>query len=115
MKTLFLSLLLLAVPSLAVSATLEWDRNTESDMKEYRVWICSTPGCIVQRTGNTVYAVVAQPAVGVKPSAVLPLNFQGSVAVDAGDLSGNRSPLSARLDVLDTQAPVAPTGLILVP
>ena len=40
-----LAAMLLALPVQAFALTLEWDRNTETDMKEYNVYGCDTRVC----------------------------------------------------------------------
>jgi hypothetical protein len=106
---------LLGVSGLASAATLTWSRNSESDMKEYDVYICTpVPTCTVQITATTRLGVVPQTAVGVLPSFVLPANIEGKFAVTASDLTGNESLLSAPV-VFDGKPPAAPTGLVLTP
>ena len=104
----------LALPLPAFALTLEWDRNTEPDMKEYRVYLCTPTPCTVVAF-NTA-GVVAQPAVGVKPSFTLPTNVSANVAVLAIDNALNRSPLSVTLTfstILDTTPPASPTNLLV--
>ena len=97
-------------------ATLEWDRGTEPDLKEYRVWLCYVKDCVVNRTGNTVYATVPQTPLGTKPSTALPANTEGQATVDAGDQTGNRSSVGPRVPFstipLDITAPAPPTGIV---
>jgi ABC-type iron transport system FetAB permease component len=110
MKYLLLLFVLLPMPALA--ATLEWDRNTESDMKDYQVWACFTANCVVIKSAATLQpGTVLQPAVGVTPSYVLNIvGLEGNVAVSARDLSLNESALSvpAPFDAKGPGAPVAP-------
>lgn len=112
MKTLLaiLSLSLLLV-NLSPAATLEWDRNTEGDLKDYQVWACFTPSCVVIKSPSTLQATpVLQTLVGVKPSLVMDIaNKEGSVAVSARDTSLNESGLSVPLG-FDNVAPAVPTG-----
>lgn len=100
----------LALPAFAKTAT--WERNTEPDMKHYRVWLCKVKDCVVQRTGSTPYAVVDQTPEGIVPSVELPDGIEGQAAVDAGDFTGNYSPLSNKSNFstvpADTLAPLAP-------
>ncbi len=110
MKTLFAVLclsFLLVDPSLA--ATLEWDRNGESDMQDYQVWACFTPNCIVTKSATTLQpGTVLQSVVGVRPSYVLDITGrEGAVAVSARDLSLNESGLSVPRP-FDQVAPAVP-------
>jgi len=84
--------LLLVSPAFARDAT--WTGNTEPDMDKYRVWLCKVAGCVVQRTGNTPFAVVIHTAPGGEYSVTIPDDLAGDAAVDAVDKSGNASPLS---------------------
>lgn len=43
-------LVVLTIGANAEAATLIWDRNTEADMKDYQVWACFTPNCVVIKT-----------------------------------------------------------------
>ena len=99
---------LVAFTMYAFSATLQWDRNTESDMKEYRVKGCDTVGCTIDPTVNL--GVVPQPSLGVNPTFPLPQGKEGKRAVTAVDLSGNESALSVILP-FDVNAPNAPVNL----
>lgn len=93
----------------AHAATLEWDRNAESDMKDYQVWACFTPSCVVIKApGMLQPGTVLQPPVGTKPTATLDIvNKEGSVAVSARDLSLNESGLSVAVP-FDQKAPGTP-------
>jgi hypothetical protein len=100
-----------SVGGLATAATLEWDRNSESDMKDYQIWACFTPSCVVIKSSGTLQpGTIAQTTVGVKPTATLDISGkEGSVAVTARDLSLNESGLSIAVP-FDAKAPAAPTG-----
>jgi len=100
----------------AEAATLTWDRNGESDLKDYQVWACFTPACVIVKSASTLQPVtVVQTASGVKPSVVLDLaGKEGAVAVSARDLSLNESGLSVAVP-FDFKAPVAPTNPQLTP
>lgn len=99
---------------LAEAATLEWDRNSESDMKDYQVWACFTPSCVVIKSASTLQpGTVAQPGVGVKPTYVIDLtNKEGGIAVSARDQSLNESGLSVPTP-FDKVAPGIPANPML--
>lgn len=99
------------LPMLALAATLDWDRNTEPDMKDYQVYACFTPSCVVIKSATMLQpGAVLQPAVGVKPSYVLDIaGKEGAAAITARDQSLNESPLSVPVP-FDQKAPLAPTN-----
>lgn len=103
----------LALGVVSVSAqTLEWDRNSEPDMKDYLIWVCQTPGCTVTMSSATFKGTVPHPSAGKAPSWPIPATLQGkpgAVAISARDKSGNRSGLSAQLS-FDSEAPAAPAN-----
>ncbi len=94
-----------------LAATVEWDRNGEPDMKDYQVWACFTPNCIVVKSAATLQpGMVLQPAPGVKPSYALDIaGKEGAVAVSARDLSLNESGLSVAVP-FDKVAPAIPVN-----
>jgi len=99
----------------AQAATLQWDRNTEADMKEYEVYTCTpNPTCTVLQTVATRVGVVQQPAVGVIPSFPLAPGTEGKVAVSASDVTGNESGLSVSIP-FDSKGPLPPVNPRLVP
>ena len=101
--------------TLAYSATLQWDRNTEADMKEYEVYTCTpNPTCTVAQVLASRVGVVAQPAVGVIPSFPIQAGTEGKIAVSASDTAGNKSGLSVSIP-FDAKGPVAPLNPRLVP
>lgn len=106
------SILTAMLPALANSATLEWNRNSETDMNHYNVYTCPTVGCTV--TKGSVNTSTGQPVVGAKPSANVVLGL-GAAAVAAVDHTGNESGLSnqVRLSAPDAVAPGTPTNLII--
>lgn len=97
------------VASSASAATLEWDRNAEPDMKDYQVWACFTPSCVVIKAPAMLQPLtVTQPAVGVKPTFSLDIaNKEGAAAVSARDLTLNESGLSVPVP-FDGKAPATP-------
>lgn len=103
--------LLGSLSTVSGAATLDWDRNTETDMKDYQVYACFTPSCVVIKNATMLQpGTVLQPAVGVKPSYVLDIaGKEGSAAVTARDQSLNESPLSVPVP-FDQKAPLAPTN-----
>jgi hypothetical protein len=109
MKFLLILISLLLATS-AQASTLLWDRNTETDLKDYQVYGCFAKGCTVTKT-STFLGTVLQPAVGVIPSLTVNLNGQeGALAVSARDISGNESLLSVPLP-FDVNPPTAPANL----
>lgn len=106
---------LLPMMGTAQAVTLQWDRNTEADTKEYDVYMC-TPlsNCVVSEVASTRIGTVQQVGVGLVPSFVIPTNLEGKVGVSASDTLGNESPLS-NIVIFDTKAPLAPVNLRLAP
>lgn len=111
--------LVLASASIGFASTATWDRNTEADMKDYDVYVCTTPGCTITDANKATLkvGVVPQPAAGVSPSFVLPNNVNGAVAVDANDTSGNSSGLSVTVPFVstDTIPPLVPKNPRVLP
>jgi hypothetical protein len=109
-------ILILGIISLFVSgvsaATLEWTRNSETDMKDYAVWACFTAGCVVTKSATTLQpGLVVQTAVGVNPTYTIDIaGKDGAVAVSARDTSLNESALSVPLP-FNATPPLAPAGL----
>lgn len=106
---LLFGIVLAASPAFALTAT--WKNNTESDMKEYAVYMCKVKGCTVAREAAQQVAIVPFNA-AVVPTWVLPNVIEGTLAVTARDTSGNESELSNQVP-FDTQAPKAPTGALV--
>ena len=100
----------------ASATTLSSDRNSETDMKDYQVWICQTPNCVVVKSASTLQpTTIAQPAVGVRPSMVVDLTGkEGAFAMSARDLSLNESVLSVQVP-FDFKGPTAPLNPQLTP
>ena len=111
MKLLLFLGAILIVPSLAIAATLTWDRNTELDMKDYAVYACFTANCVVTKTSTMLQpGFTLQPVVGVLPTHILDIvGKEGSVAVTARDQALNESGLSVQVP-FDVKAPVSPGG-----
>jgi len=100
------AMMLMTMPVFA--ANLVWDRNTESDMKDYQVWACFTANCVVAKTQAALQGTVAQPAVGVQPTFPIDLvDKEGAVAVSARDITLNESGLSVAVP-FDRKAPSIP-------
>ena len=117
MKTLLAILCLLVFHvEHSLAATLEWDRNAEPDMKEYQVWACFTPSCVLVKSASTLQpGLVTQPASGVTPRYVIDLaGKEGSLAVSARDLGMNESGLSVPIN-FDQLAPTVPSNPRLTP
>lgn len=102
---------LVYLPSAVPAATLEWDRNAESDMQDYQVWACFTPSCVVIKSpANLQPGTVVQPVAGVTPSYVIDLTGrEGSIAISARDRSLNESGLSAPVP-FDQRPPTVPVN-----
>ena len=96
------------------AATVTWDRNAETDMKDYQVWACFAPNCVLIKSASTLQpGTVNQTASGVKPSYTVDLtNKEGNIAVSARDLSLNESDLSVPVP-FDKLAPSIPVNLTL--
>ena len=88
---------------------LNWDRNTESDMLQYRVYACSVKGCTAAK-GVTPTATVSQTAVGVRLKWSLPVDTEGALVVTAVDTSNNESGATVSVP-FDTKAPAVPSGV----
>jgi hypothetical protein len=112
-KIIMIVLLSLFLAAPAMSATLEWNRNTETDMKDYAVWACFTAGCVVTKSATTLQpGLVAQTAVGVNPTYTIDITGkEGSIAVSARDQSLNESALSSVQLPFNATPPLAPAGL----
>lgn len=104
-------LALLVLSSGAEAATkLIWNRNADSDVSHYTVYACFTKGCVVTRTtGMKQPGSIVQPAVGVIPDWLLPLDKEGTLAVSATDTSGNESGISVPVP-FDSVAPAIPVN-----
>jgi len=99
----------------AEAATLQWDRNAEEDMRDYQVWACETPNCVVIKAPANLKATVPQTAVGVAPQWVIPATLlEGTFAVSARDESLNESGLSV-LVPFDQRPPAVPSNPRLTP
>ena len=99
---------LLALPVPAFALTLEWDRNTEPDMKEYNIYGCDTgTTCTIP---TVKIGAVTQPPIGIIPSFAIPANKEGRRSVTAIDTSGNESAVSVSVpfDVLAPTVPLNP-------
>jgi hypothetical protein len=101
-------LMSLAVPT-AEAVSLVWDRNAEADMKDYQIWACFTPSCVVIKNAASLQGTVPQTASGVIPTWPIPAGQEGSVAVSARDQSLNESGLSVPVP-FDVKAPGVPVN-----
>lgn len=101
--------LVVLLPMSAMAATLNWDRNSEPDMKDYQVYACFTPSCVVIKSPTMIQpGAVVQPAVGVRPSYVIDIaGKEGAAAITARDQSLNESALSVPVP-FDQKAPDSP-------
>ena len=92
-------LVLFGFSSFAEAATeLAWDRNTEVDMLQYRVYACTVKACTASK-GVTPTATIAQTATGVRPRWPLPLDTEGALVVTAVDTSNNESGATVAVGV----------------
>ena len=108
MKKILLGIIcLFFITGNALASTLTWDRNTETDMKDYQVYGCFVAGCTVQQVSPL--GTVTQPATGI-PTFVIDLTGkEGRVAISARDNFGNESGLSVQVP-FDFAAPKIPTN-----
>lgn len=111
---LALACFVLLLVTLAGATTLQWDRNTEPDMKEYKVYTCAPVPCTVIASQAKRVGIVPQPTVGAIPQFVFPPLTEGMVAVTASDTSGNESGLSVSIP-FDAKPPAIPANPRLVP
>ena len=112
MKRFFLVLGILLIPVLSFSATLNlkatWTANTESDMKEYRLY--RTDGT------RTLVGTIPHPTTTYNFSATVPDGSAGTMTfvLVAVDTNNNISPDSATASYAyntDVTPPIAPKGL----
>lgn len=89
----------------ATHKSLVWDSNTESDMKEYRVYQCATTPCLAS---GTPFATVAH-GTGPTHRVAIP-DTDRFYVVYAVDTALNVSAPSVTVGA-NLQAPVAPVGL----
>lgn len=108
-KIFFFALLFLSIPMMGMAQTLSWDKNSEPDMKDYGVYMCFTPGCVVSKTPAMLQGFVTHPTT----SFPMPLAKEGTAGVTARDTASNESPLSVPLpfDLLAPKTPVNPRQL----
>lgn len=106
MKTILALACMLLMPFSAYAQSLTWNANTETDMKDYGVYSCSTVGCTVVKSSAMFKGYVNHPTVNF----LLTPGTQGSIAVTARDLALNESGLSVSIpfDLVAPQAPVNP-------
>ena len=108
MRRLILILVILLVPSMVFGATLSlkasWTQNTETDMKEYRLY----------RTDGTraLLGTVQHPAAQLLFSISVPDNSKGTAifALTAVDTAGNESGDANANYPFDVEKPGAPVG-----
>lgn len=111
MLKVIMLLALFLIPTKVFALTLEWDRNTEVDMKDYQVYACFTIGCTVVKQTSSLIGTIPHPAVGVVPQFPMTVG-QGAVAVTARDIANNESGLSVSIP-FDSSPPAAPLNLRL--
>lgn len=101
MKIILLILSLVLIPFLVEAATLTWDRNTETNLDHYNVYL-----------NGTKVTTVAQPPVGTTPTYPLPNTATGSYQVSAVNTYGLESGLSVSVPFT---APGIPTNPHITP
>ena len=92
----------------ATHKSLVWNSNTESDMKEYRVYTCSVTPCLAS---GTPLAIVPHAVGPLTHSFVLPHTDQYYV-VYAADTALNVSAPSVTI-FANVIPPAAPAGLVV--
>ena len=96
---------------LQAATELAWDRNTEVDMLQYRVYSCAVKGCTAVK-GVTPTATIPQVIVGAVPKWPLPANTEGAAVVTAVDTSNNESGATVSVP-FDTKAPAIPANPVV--
>jgi len=93
--------------------TLTWDRNTETDMKEYRIYSCpgtqATP--CTPTISATPEAIVVQPTTGTSVQYQPGVGKEAWYGVTAVDTANNQSGLSTTA-FFDSKAPGVPKNLV---
>lgn len=114
MKRLILASLLLLSTAVAEAQTkATWDRNGETDMDHYNVYVCVVKGCVPSQSPSMLQpGHVVQPAPGVRPEWLLPVGKEGALAVSAVDQNAQESGLS-NVVPFDKAAPMSPVGVRL--
>lgn len=106
--------LLILLPVLASAhTTLSWDRNTETNMKEYHVYSCPGPEATpcTPVISATPEAIVAHPTTGTGRINYLPGSGKEAwYGVTAVDTASNESVLSQVL-FFDSKPPAAPANV----
>jgi len=64
MRIPILTGLLLLLSSQAFALTAEWNRNAETDMKEYCMYLCEGVTCTPTKIASMKVATIPQPAPG---------------------------------------------------
>lgn len=99
----------LVLAGTAEAATATWAKNTESDMKDYGVYMCFTKGCAADKSAANLQSYVSHSAT-VNPSFPIPANTEGGVSVSARDTAGNESGVTVTVP-FDQAAPKTPASL----
>lgn len=117
-----LAILIFAAPALAATVELKftWDKNTESDLAGYRVYMSATSGSYVKGTTSPNYltgVTVTMPS--VHPNEVLKqiTGTEGQkiyFVLTAYDTTGNESGFSNEVNytIPDTTSPQPPKGFL---
>lgn len=91
------------------SAILQWDANTETDLKEYKVYRQIGANALV------LLATVAKPTVTYTDTPLPAIDGNIVYNLTAVDTSGNESPHSVSVTkTVNLVPPVAPSGLTVV-
>ena len=121
-KNLLVTLLSLVVGCLTVESAyaseLQWNRNTEDDMKQYHVYVCKVRGCTATNIGADWMATVPQVPV-TQPTVrwTIPAGIDGGATVTAEDLSANMSAAAVPVNftTVPNTPPAGPSGLRFLP
>ncbi len=89
---------------------LVWNRNVD-DTANYNIYACVVKGCVATKTVTLLKATVPQPAVGVVPQWVYPVNTEGQSCVTAVDAAVNESACSVAVN-FDGLAPAVPMNVL---
>lgn len=107
-----------AMAGTALTAELQWDRNTEEDMKQYHVYICKVKGCVASDIGADWMATIPQvPATQPRVTWTIPIGIDGGATVTAEDVAGNTSKPAVPINfsTVPNLPPAAPLNLQILP
>lgn len=113
MRIVVMTLICLLFASTAVAGTLTWNRNTESDMKDYQVYRCATLNPCTKAAGVVLGTVLQTPSGPTVSFPVAASVVDGFAMVTARDQANNESVESNTVNF--NIAPSAPGNLIYTP